>query len=198
MEAFFSKAFCNAFVCNVFIATVEPNNRNVHTYSAPLLLRYGHLRRLLFLEMCLYSFFVCFFFSLPFRWTLILASKSLKDYHFLLQLQQSESRATFVILMSFPCSMANTTVRVTHENDNRLRNPSCAGDFPRQICQKKGVTQPTDLNGRLAHKSNSEFLFFGSAKSQKIERGGRTSGSARAHHRNQKWEAKDFFESLTD
>ena len=185
MEAFFSKAFCNAFVCNVFIATVEPRNRNEYTYSAPLLLRYGHLHRLLFLEMCLYSFFVCFFFF-TFSVNLDLGIKKLKDYHFLLQRQQSESRATFVIFISFPCSMANTTVRVTHENDNHLRNPSCAGDFPRQICQQNGSRSQLTLTVDLPTSQTQSFCFSEARKAQKIERGGRTSGSARAHHRNQK------------
>ena len=42
------------------------------------------------------------------------------------------------------------------------------------------------------------FVFRKREKPQKIERGARTSGSTRAHHRNRKWEAKDFWESLTD
>ena len=174
----FSKDFCNDF-----IAIGKPNNRNVHTYSVPLSLRYGHLRRLLFFEIRLVSFF--FFFT--FLSTLILASKSLKDYHFLLQLQQSESRVIFVTLMSFPCSMANTTVRETHENDNSLKNPSCAGDFPRQICHQNGSRSQLTFTVDLpTSRAQGFFVFRKREKPQKIERGARTSGSTRAHHRNRK------------
>ena len=138
----------------------------MHTYTVPLLFRYGHrLHRLLFSEMCLHSFFVFVFFTLlP---TLILASKSLKNYHFLLQLQRSESRAIFVTPMSFPCSMGNTTVRETHENDNRLKNPSCAGDFPRQICHQNGSCSQLTFTVDLPTSRAQGFLFFESAKSPK-------------------------------
>ena len=166
MEAFFSKAFCNAFVCNVFIATVEPKNRNVYTYSAPLLLRYGHLHRLLFLEMCLYSFFVCFFFLYlfgePWSW------------------HQKTQRLPFPSSTTAEWKSGNFChthiFSLFHGKHHRARDtwkwqppeePILCWWFSKTNLSTKRVTQPTDLNGRLAHKSNSEFLFFGSAKSPK-------------------------------